>query len=84
MNISVFETEHFEGAFPVIRLFDMPGNEITIYTSPETHKRFIDLFQSEAGRYKWTILPGNSKLRFFFSFYKNLRKHHLTSYILIR
>jgi hypothetical protein len=48
MNITIFEKEHFEGAFPVIKLFDMPGNNITVITSGETHKRFIDLFGKDA------------------------------------
>jgi len=75
MNIAVFETEHFEGAFPVIKLFDRPGNDITVYTSPETYKRFADLFGENAGRYNWKLLPTGGKFRFFYSLYKNLRKH---------
>lgn len=74
MNIAIFETEHFEGAFPVIKLFDMPGNEITIYTSPATHRRFSDLFGDNTSRYHWAILPTGGKLRFFLSLYKKLKK----------
>jgi hypothetical protein len=76
MNVAIFETEHFEGAFPVIRLFDKPGNDITVYTSQETHKRFADLFGANMNRFNWIILPGNSKRRFFFSLYKNLKKQN--------
>jgi hypothetical protein len=72
MKIAIFETEHFEGAFPVIKLFDMPGNKITVYTSRETHKRFVDLFQDSAYRFSWFVLPARGKLRFFYSLYKNL------------
>src|SRR5258705_13508065 len=74
MNIAIFETEHFEGAFPVIKLFDIPGNEIIVLTSAETHKRFLDLFGNDAGRFKWIILSGNSKRSFFYSLYKNLKE----------
>jgi hypothetical protein len=73
MKIAIFETEHFEGAFPVIKLFDMPGNEVTVYTSPETYKRFKDLFGENAGRFNWAILPAGNRIRFFYSFYKNLK-----------
>ena len=75
MKVAILETEHFEGAFPVIKLFDIPGNEITVYTSPETHKRFVDLFRNEASRYQWAILPARGKFRFFYSLYKKLKKH---------
>jgi hypothetical protein len=74
MKIAVFETEHFEGAFPVIRLFDAPGNELAIYTSEETQKRFNDLLQADAKRYQWMILPTVSKPGFFYTLYKKLKK----------
>jgi hypothetical protein len=74
MKISIVETEHFEGAFPVIKLFDKPGNEITILTSAATYKRFLDLFGNEAGQFKWTILSAKGKLSFFYSLYKHLKK----------
>ena len=74
MKIAIFETEHFEGAFPVIKLFDMPGNKITIITSGETYSRFTDLFLTDTSRYDWTILPATGKFHFFYSLYKNLEK----------
>jgi hypothetical protein len=74
MNITIFETEHFEGAFPVIKLFDTPGNNITVITSGETYKCFADLLLTNTNRYNWTILPSTGKLRFFRSLYKNLKK----------
>lgn len=73
MKIAIFETEHFEGAFPVIRLFDMPGNNITIITSEETYKRFTDLFLNDTNRYNWAILATGGKFRFFHSLYKKIR-----------
>lgn len=74
MKIAIFETEHFEGAFPVIKLFDIPGNEITVYASPGTHKRFSDLFGENAGRFNWIILSPGNRPGFFSSLYKNLKK----------
>ena len=43
MNIIIFETEHFETAFTVIKLFDLPGNKTEIYTSTNScvSKRII-------------------------------------------
>ena len=58
----------------MIKIFDMPGNEITVITSEETHKRFIDLFGKEAGKFKWIVLRTTRKLNFFYSLYTNLKK----------
>ena len=74
MNIAIFEREHFEGAFPVIKLFDLPGNAITVITSDDTHRRFLDLFKENSNRYNWRILPVNSKLSFFTALYKIIRE----------
>jgi len=73
MKICIFETQHFEGAYPVIKLFDRPSNQITVITSQETYRRFEELFQENLSRYSWIILP-ESKTRFFYTLYKNLKK----------
>jgi hypothetical protein len=73
MKIVIVEKEHFEGAFPVIKLFDKPGNEITVLTTAAMHRRFLDLFGNEANQYKWAILPQKGKLQFFYSLYKQLK-----------
>jgi hypothetical protein len=74
MKIVILEKEHFEGAFPVIRLFDQPGNDITVFTSAETLQRFMDLLGPAAGRYQWTILPTSGKVSFFHALYIQLRQ----------
>lgn len=74
MRIAIFEKEHYEGAFPVIKLFDVPGNTITIITSADTHPRFLDLFKAKSNRYSWQILPVDSKARFFKALYRCLKE----------
>lgn len=74
MKVLIFEKEHFEGAFPVIRLFDQPGTEIVVATSADTHRRFLDLLGSAANRYRWIILPTSGKWAFFRSLYYHLRR----------
>ncbi len=74
MKITIFETEHFEGAFPVIKLFDTPGNEVSIITNPDTYRRFADLFGAEMSRFQWIIIKEKGKLAFFYSLYKNIRR----------
>src|SRR6185369_6170664 len=56
MKVGIFETEHYEGTYPVIRLFDTPSNKLVIFTTPETYQRFADLFKEETSRYEWVIL----------------------------
>jgi hypothetical protein len=45
MRVGIFETDHYEGAYPVIKLFDIPSNELVIFTNPATYQRFSDLFK---------------------------------------
>lgn len=74
MKIAIFETEHFETAFTVIRLFDLPGNKITVYTSKETFARLNDLLPGSANRFNWEILPGTNRFQLFFLLHKKLKK----------
>lgn len=73
MKICIFETEHFEGAYSVIRLFDFPGNQITVITSSECFKRFEELFGNDLEWYNWIILP-NKKLKLFSKLYRSLKE----------
>lgn len=75
MKIGIFETEHFEGAYPVIRLFDLPANELFIFTDTKTYKRFGDLFGTSMNRYQWRILKRTgSRLLTFWRFYRAVKK----------
>jgi hypothetical protein len=73
MKICIFETQHFEVAYPVIRLFDFPGNQITVITSYECYPRFEELFGKDLKRYNWVLLP-KKKSKFFYRLYKNLKQ----------
>lgn len=74
MNIIIFEMEHFETAYTAIKLFDLPQNAITIYTSKETFQRLNDLLLDNTYRFKWEILPGTNRFRLFYHLYKKLKK----------
>jgi hypothetical protein len=76
MKTGIFEMEHFEGAYPVIRLFDMPGNQLVIFTDADTHERFADLFKQDMHRFQWEVLDNTrGKWRFFNQLYKAAKKH---------
>ena len=78
MNIGIFETQHFEGAYPMIRIMDTPGNRLTIFVNAETHRRFSDLFGSDMNRYTWIIQPaGMHNRQFVWQIYKTCKKENI-------
>jgi hypothetical protein len=83
MKTGIFEMEHFEGAYPVIQLFDMPANQLVIFTDAHTYERFADLFKQDVDRFQWEILDNTgSKWRFFRQLYKAAKKHQLDFFYL--
>lgn len=65
MHILIFETTHFEAAYPLIRLFDVPGNQISIFCEEQTSRQLQWLLQDDASRFEWTIQsPGESRRHF--------------------
>jgi hypothetical protein len=83
MKTGIFEMEHFEGAYPVIRLFDMPGNQLVIFTDADTHERFADLFKQDMHRFQWEVLDNTrGKWQFFNQLYKAAKKHKLDLFYL--
>jgi hypothetical protein len=55
MKVGIYEQDHFEVAFTVIRLFDYNDNRITIFTNKKTFPRFRELFKEDISRYNWVI-----------------------------
>jgi hypothetical protein len=75
MKVAIFETEHFEGAYPVIKLFDNGKNDITIYTIESSYKQFLFLFGKDHDRYSWVIQnKDQSKYNFLWQMYRELKK----------
>jgi len=78
MKIGIFEMEHYEGAYPIIQLFDMPANEVVVFTNTYTYERFVELFKHDMGRFQWEVIDkGSNRLRFFWKLYKAAKKHRL-------
>ena len=65
MRVGIFETTHFEGAYPVIRLFDNGKNDITIFTYEDSYRQFQFLFKDEMRRYQW-IVRGQDESKYSF------------------
>jgi len=79
MNIGIFETEHFEGSYPVIRLFDNGKNDITIFSYDEAYEQFRHLFPGEPNKYNWTVKPANrSKYLFIRDMYREIKRKKIS------
>jgi len=78
MRIAIFETTHFEGSYPVIRLFDNGSNEITIFTYEESYKQFQFLFREEMDKFHWVVKPNHeSKYTFIKRMYQQVKVLHI-------
>lgn len=55
MEVGIQETEHYEGVFPVIQLFDQPGYTITLFVDAKIEKNLRDLLAEKADRYRWIV-----------------------------
>jgi hypothetical protein len=78
MQIGIFETEHFEGAYPVIRLFDNGQNKITIFTYQQAYRQFKHLFAEDMHRYEWVVREDNeSKYRFILRLYRETKQRKI-------
>ena len=55
MKVVLFDSGHFETAYTLIRLFDIPGNHITIVTDGQTEAVLKSMVKEEGDRYDWII-----------------------------
>jgi hypothetical protein len=82
-QVAIFETEHFEGAYPVIRLFDNGQNQITIFSWQQSYRQFQYLFKDDAHRFRWVVKDDNeSKYRFIYRMYKEVRRSNIRLFYL--
>lgn len=76
MKIGIFETEHYEGSYPVIKLFDVPENKLSVFTSTKCFTQFQMLLKDSFNNYQWIIKNSNiSKYAFFITLYKECKKN---------
>ncbi|ULQ53899.1 hypothetical protein [Flavihumibacter fluvii] len=55
MLIGIFDTEHFETAYPLVKLFDLPGNSIIIFTNLPTALLLKEMLGNRSEHYSWII-----------------------------
>lgn len=79
MNVGIFETEHFEGSYPVIKAFDHANHSITIFCYEKTFRQFQFLFGAEMPKYNWIVRDEKtSKIGFIRKIYKESKKRNLS------
>ena len=76
MRIGIFETSHFEVSYTLIRLFDLPGNEITLFTHADTARHLHYLLDKDAEKFRWEIMPEGLPRRNFIMHARNVAKRN--------
>jgi glycosyltransferase involved in cell wall biosynthesis len=75
MKVAIFETEHFEAAYPLIKLFDDGKNEITVFTNADCYRQLQFLLKGQLTRYHWVVRhPRDSKYIFMRRMYSEIKK----------
>jgi hypothetical protein len=76
MQVAIYETGHFETAYTLIRLFDLPGNHITIFAEAQTAERLYELLGEAKEKYGWVIQGAEETNRNFIGrMYAGFRLH---------
>lgn len=78
MKVGIFETEHFEAAYPLVRLFDDGRNEITLFTYPAARRQLEYMLDDSKDRYRWiTKEEHQSRASFIRTIYKEVKKQKI-------
>lgn len=78
MKVAIFETQHAEAAFPVIKLFDNGKNELTIFSYEEAYQHLKYLLRNDIQRFNWVIRKKQqSKISFILTILKETRKQKI-------
>lgn len=70
MRTGIFETSHFEVAYTLIRLFDAPDNQITVFAYATAAEHLKYLLGDDEKRFVWVIKPESASRA---SFIKTIR-----------
>jgi hypothetical protein len=79
MKTGIFETEHFEACYPVIKLFDNGQNEITVFAYEPAWEQLRHLFRDEPKKYQWIVKPeAKSKSIFIRDMYREIKRKKIS------
>jgi hypothetical protein len=74
MRIALFDEEHFETLYPLIRLFDFNNNHLIIFTNDQCYAQLRFLLGTDARRYEWVLHREASKRSFIRTIYAVTKK----------
>jgi len=76
MNIVIYDTEHFETTYALIRILDRPQNTIAIFTTQKMERVLKEMLADKADMYSWFIST-KSSLRFVFRIYNYCKRNNV-------
>jgi hypothetical protein len=73
MHVGIFDTEHFETVYPLLKLFQQPGNTITVFTNEQTVKVLLAMpgYQNECVLFI-VQSPGEGHAQFAFRMHEHI------------
>ncbi|MFN2457672.1 MAG: hypothetical protein ABR502_05680 [Chitinophagaceae bacterium] len=60
MKIGIYDTEHFETTYALIRISDVPENSITLFLTAPVASILKEMLGKDAERYTWILKKGGS------------------------
>lgn len=75
MHVGIQESEHFEGVYPVIRLFDNGQNKISLFVNRYVREKLLDLLGDDASNYHWVVQEDSEST---FHFCRRMRQEILS------
>jgi hypothetical protein len=77
MRTAIFETDHFEVAHTLIRLFQLPANELTVFSYSSSWQQ-LQLMPGMGQQVKWVIKEeSESKAAFILKMYRLVKKERI-------
>lgn len=74
MTIAIFETEHFEMIYALVRLFDPEKNNIVVFTNMLCYQQLPHTFNERMNLCQWVITGTNeTKYHFIYRIYKEVK-----------
>ena len=65
MNVVIYDTEHFETVYALIRILGVDSHSITVFTNRDTADEVTSQLGKDAVRIRWVIFPSKSYFNVF-------------------
>jgi hypothetical protein len=78
MKVAIFETEHFEAAYPLIRLFDKNENQLTVFCYESSYRQLELMLRDRPVACDFIVRKKNqSRISFILTIYRETRKRRI-------